>query len=294
MFVCFPPIPPPPSPSSLPRFALNHTQKPGAVYLPSLEGCGPKSQPLNSPQKRGRCHSRPSPFQRDVGDSFSLKGGIGEVEKWGGTQELQGPRSMSRNMSPNASSGMPHNDKGWEDRDSTTITQILRCCGFLDLTTTTWFQRQREFYDNATSSMAFDDNNMDSTMWNLPPIICPSPLLSSDSFSTTANIPTLCLPSPEGWAMILVRDAGMCGEREKGGWEQENRGESKGPVGVQRNEPWHSWFVFNLPSFINPHPNWHLWTQPAQQRDPTTTTGKHKPIYCPSPLARDVGPPLSL
>ena len=45
---------------------FNCTQQPRRVPIPSLEGCGPKSQTLNSPQQ-GRTHTCPSPFQRDVG-----------------------------------------------------------------------------------------------------------------------------------------------------------------------------------------------------------------------------------
>jgi hypothetical protein len=48
------------------------------------------------PQKRGRRHIRPSPFQRDVGGASSLNGGTGEVERPGGTQLVGGPGGKLR------------------------------------------------------------------------------------------------------------------------------------------------------------------------------------------------------
>jgi hypothetical protein len=94
MFVRFPPIPPPPSSSLPPQFSLNHTQKFGTVPLPSLEGCGCKFQPLNSPQKRGRTPAPPLSKGMWAAHSGSTEE-FGEVETLGGTQDLGGPHGVS-------------------------------------------------------------------------------------------------------------------------------------------------------------------------------------------------------
>jgi hypothetical protein len=83
---------------SPPQFDPYHTQPPSREPLPYVEGCELKNAP-QPPQKRGRRHICPSPFQRDVGSASSLDGGTGEVERQGGTQEMGGPTGTSHERS---------------------------------------------------------------------------------------------------------------------------------------------------------------------------------------------------
>jgi len=53
--------------SSPPHFTLNHSQPPGHVPLPSVEGCGHGQHRLNPPRKRGPSCSRPLPFSKGCG-----------------------------------------------------------------------------------------------------------------------------------------------------------------------------------------------------------------------------------
>jgi len=88
---------PPVTPQHLP----NHTPQRGDKPLPSHEGCGLNHRHPGMRRTDGS-HTRPSPFQRDVG-RFIVDGGLGKLakelgmEKRGGTQELGGPSSASPN-----------------------------------------------------------------------------------------------------------------------------------------------------------------------------------------------------
>jgi hypothetical protein len=69
------------------------------------------------PHKRGWSHSRPSPFQRDVGLLCSLDKGIREGETRGGTQEVRNPSGMSTktnyDQSRSSSSSFPPFHPTW-------------------------------------------------------------------------------------------------------------------------------------------------------------------------------------
>ena len=70
-------------------------------------------------------HIRPSPLQRDVGDSTMLDGGVREGCTRGGTQSMGGPLSTSRN------------------RTTTLIVVRFRYSFLSSLPLTTYAQRRR-------------------------------------------------------------------------------------------------------------------------------------------------------